>query len=436
MDQYFPQLADTDKLPSQDGKNAPLDLTQEQQAALQALKDVIQIDSTNDHEAQVARYLQRLLGEHGIESELVPFKGDRANLVAEIKNGEGKTLVISGHMDVVNSGDPAQWTYPPFSAHIDEHGVMWGRGTSDMKSGLVALVFALIALNKSKDFKGTVRLLATIGEEVGEYGSKQLTELGYVNDADGLLIGEPCNVGIMYAHRGSLNYKVTSKGVAVHSSSPELGSNAIEHLNLAITKISERLREKAEKLENSILGTTFNNVTLIGGGNQVNSIPDHAEFQANARTVPEFDNHAVITEVQAVLDELNQEKGVELEVQVTADQPPVFSNPDSALIRAILEAAEGRQSLQVPALFESMGRVVGKDLRSMAEEHGFTKLQTITAAGTTDAAQFMRGNKTMDFAVYGPGMPMLNHKIDERLPLQQYFDFIDVYTDIMSRYLK
>lgn len=163
MDQYFPQLADTDTLPSQDGQNSPIQLTAEQQTALKALQEVIQIDSTNDHEKQVALYLQKPLGDHGIESKLVDFKGDRANLVAEVRNGEGKMLSLSGHMDVVNAGDPDAWTPPPFSGHIDEHGVIWGRGTSDMKSGLVALAFAMIAAHKSGNFKGTIRLLGTVG---------------------------------------------------------------------------------------------------------------------------------------------------------------------------------------------------------------------------------------------------------------------------------
>ena len=135
---------------------------------------------------------------------------------------------------------------------------------------------ASFAMHDSKNFHGTIRLLATVGEEVGEYGSKQLTDLGYVDDADGLLIGEPCNLGIMYAHKGSLNYKLVSKGSAAHSSMPELGSNAIEHLNVAMTQISQRISEQAEKFENPTLGKTFHNITLIKGGVQVNSIPDYA----------------------------------------------------------------------------------------------------------------------------------------------------------------
>lgn len=92
-------------------------------------------------------------------------------MVAEIHHGDGKTLAISGHLDVVSAGDVSQWTHPPFSAHIDDDGVLWGRGASDMKSGLAALAMAMIHLNETKNFTGTIRLMATVGEEVGEYGS-------------------------------------------------------------------------------------------------------------------------------------------------------------------------------------------------------------------------------------------------------------------------
>ncbi len=124
MDQYLPQLADTDHLPFRVGKAAPAELTPRQQEALKALQDVIQINTDNDHGKQVALYFRKVLKEHGIESQVIDYRGDRANLVAEIRNGEGKTLAISGHMNVVSAGDEGAWTHPPFSAHVDDDGVL------------------------------------------------------------------------------------------------------------------------------------------------------------------------------------------------------------------------------------------------------------------------------------------------------------------------
>ncbi len=398
------------------------------------LCDLIKIDSQNDHEAKVALHLQQFLASYGISSELVEFCEGLSSLVAEIHHGDGKTLAISKHLDVVSAGDVSLWTHPPFSAHIDDNGVLWGRGASDMKSGLAALAMAMVHLNETKNFTGTIRLMATVGEEVGEYGSQQLTKLGYMDDVDGLLIAEPCNVCIIHAHKGLLNYKVIAKGVAAHSSMPELDNNAIEQLNDAMMQITADIRTKANAITNPLLGNTLHNITLIQGGTQVNSIPDHAEFEANARTIPEYDNQAVIHGIQAIIDTLNTQDSYELNLIITADQPPVYAAPDSPLIHSIINSTLDLPRLQVPYLLDSMGQVLGQDFGALAQK--FAKgLAPITASGTTDAAQFLRHHNDVDLAVYGPGIPMQNHKIDERINIGQYFDFIDAYQAIIANYL-
>ncbi|MDW8741885.1 ArgE/DapE family deacylase [Streptococcus suis] len=401
--------------------------------AVQLLQDMIQINTENDNEEELARYIQEFLTAHGIESELVEFAPKRASLVAEISNGPGKKLGLTGHLDVVSAGNAEDWTHPPFSGFVDENKILWGRGASDMKSGLAALVLAMVALHESQDYSGTIRLLATVGEEVGEYGSKQLTKLGYVDDLDGMLIGEPCNIGIIYAHKGSLNYKVTSKGTAAHSSMPELGNNAIEHLNHAMLKISEAIAQEATKHTDPELGQTFHNITVVTGGQQVNSIPDWASFEANARTIPAFDNQDVIRTVEYVIEELNEQEGFDLNLEVTADQKPVVSDKHSPLIQSILKVQQQFPSLQVPAQLKQMEEVLGSDLSGQNDLP--TTLVPLAVSGTTDAAQFTQSKKTFDVAVYGPGIPMLNHKIDERLPVDQYWDFIAIYQAILSDYL-
>ncbi len=404
---------------------------------VKVLQDIIKINTENDNEELVAKYLQKLLKDNGIESELIYFSEGRANLVAKISNNKGKTLALSGHMDVVKSGDESKWIYPPFSGHIDNN-IIWGRGTSDMKTGLAALVIAFIKVAKRKEFKGTIKLLATVGEEVGELGSKQLTDLGYMDDVDGLLIGEPCNLGVVYAHKGSLNYRVISKGVSAHSSSPELGNNAIENLMVAMRLISEKISDKAKKYNNCVLGKTFNNITLVSGGTQINSIPDHAEFEANARTIPEFDNSAVINELQTIIDQLNKKEGFDLEVKITADQPPVETNPKSDLVQVIIDTVNDIDELKPSKLLLSTNDLLketGESVQISSENEKIEALTPISVPATTDAAQFIRANKNLELAVYGPGIPMLNHKINERVPIFQYLKFIEVYQLIIERYL-
>lgn len=412
-------------------------------------QDFIRIKTANDNERELALYIQKLLNEHDIESELVEFREGRDSLIAEIHNGEGKTLAISGHMDVVDAGDASAWTHDPYGGDVVDD-VLWGRGASDMKSGLAALAIAFIETKERGNFKGTIRLIATVGEEVGELGAGQLTKKGYMDGVDGLLIGEPCNVGVVYAHKGSLNYKVTSKGVGAHSSAPEIGVNAVENLSVAVTAIKERAAEWHETVHNDIFGHMDHSITVIKGGSQVNSIPDYAEFEANVRTVPEKSNQEILDEIQGILDELNKQKGFDLTLEVTANQPPIQSHKDSKLIQTVVDVVNGIPSLAPKAVIGSMAKVLGIDIEKvvrheldpMTVEKSADKMDDLLAfrpiaiAGTTDAAQFLRENaEEVDFAVYGPGMPMLNHKTDERMPLDQYVDFIEAYNQIFDAYL-
>lgn len=116
--------------------------------AIQWLQDVIRIPSVDGNETEVALYIKNLLDEAGIENELVEYAPGRDNLIATLKKGKGdKVLGLSGHMDVVPIGDKT-WTHDPFGGE-EVDGKIYGRGASDMKSGLMSMVAALINVKKT-----------------------------------------------------------------------------------------------------------------------------------------------------------------------------------------------------------------------------------------------------------------------------------------------
>ena len=131
-------------------------------------------------------------------------------------------------MDVVSEGNHDDWTYDPFTL-TENQGYLYGRGAADMKSGLAALAIALIEIKESgKLTQGTIKFMATVGEEMEQSGSQQLFEKGYADDLDALLIAEPSFPSLVYAHKGSMDFRIKSKGRASHSSIPFLGQNAIK----------------------------------------------------------------------------------------------------------------------------------------------------------------------------------------------------------------
>ena len=355
----------------------------EKSEKISILQDVVKIKSVNGNEEEVAIYLQNLLKKYEIPSELVSYAPNRSSLVAYLGENREKVLGFSGHMDVVSEGDESQWTFPPFAAHI-EGNKLYGRGATDMKSGLVAMVLAMIELKeKEVPLNGAVKFLGTVGEEVGELGAGQLTEKGYADDLSALVIGEPTNYNLMYAHMGSINYSVVSHGKEAHSSMPEEGINAINNLNEFITEANQQMAEVTANYENPELGRTIHNVTVIKGGTQVNSIPGQAALQGNIRSIPEFSNDQVIALLQKI---------------------PVKAEKDSALIQAI------------QAQFDQ-------------------PLPLVTSAGTTDLAEFTKSDNTFDCVVFGPGVTTTAHQVDEYVEIDNYLDMIDKYQAIAKSYL-
>ena len=378
----------------------------EKEKRIAILQDVIKIRSVNNNEAEVADYYAKLLQTHGIDSTKINYQEGRDNLVATIKKGNSKKVLgLSGHMDVVDAGDESQWKFPPYEAVIDDN-KLYGRGSTDMKSGLTAMVIAMIELAEEEvSFDGTVKLLATVGEEIGELGAQQLTEAGYADDLTGLLIGEPTKYNLMYAHMGSINYSVVSHGKEAHSSMPEQGFNAINHLNEFITRVNKEMATVAENYVNEDLGRTIHNVTVIKGGNQVNSIPSYAELQGNIRSIPNFSNDEVKSLLTTIINELNEGSDYKLELSIDFNKIPVKADKNSALIQAVQDQFE-------------------------------KPLPLVTAAGTTDAAEFTKSENTFDFVVFGPGEPTLPHQINEYVEIDNYLDMIDKYKSFIKTYLR
>ncbi|SPT62582.1 Probable succinyl-diaminopimelate desuccinylase [Aerococcus viridans] len=377
----------------------------DKQEKIKILQDVIQLETPNGNEEIVALYYQNLLEAHGIESQLIQYADGRANLVAELKgNEEGKILAVSGHMDVVDAGNPDLWTYPPYGAEIHD-GVMYGRGTTDMKAGLTALIIAMIELKESgQDFNGTVRLLACVGEEIGMLGSKQLTDLGYTEDIDGMIIAEPSTPYYYTKHKGSIQYQVIAHGRAAHSSTPEKGVNTIQLINDFINKTNVKIDEAAATAENDMLGKMLNVFTMIEGGNQINSVPEYTVLSGNARTIPEVGNDVVVGIFNEVIEDINANGQGMLELNLLQNNQYADGDNDSVLVDFI--------KLEDP----------------QAENRGLS--------GATDGSNFTNVDNKFDFVIYGPGRIDSAHTIDESIEVDQYLAFIDKYVNIYKGYLK
>ncbi|MCM3569914.1 ArgE/DapE family deacylase [Neobacillus mesonae] len=365
------------------------------------LSDIIAIKSINENEIEVANYLKALFAEYGIESKIVPVTDTRVNLVAEIGSGS-PVIGVSGHMDVVSPGDESEWTSDPFTL-TERDGKLYGRGTNDMKAGLVNLAIVMIELKENNELEnGTVRFMATTGEEVGGAGSKKIYEEGYIEDVDYLWVAEPSHDTIIYSHKGSLNLRVTSIGEAAHSSMPDQGYNAINPLMKYLLEIEEKLN--GDNRKNEVLDKLVMSTTIFNAGNQVNSVPEKAAAEINVRTIPEFDNDEVIDLFHTTADKYNKE-GSDINVEVTMSLPSVFTSGQSEMIDLAKELGKKYLNLEISV----------KD-----------------SPGVTDASNLLRGkDANFPFMMFGPGETKMAHKTDEYVYKDYYFAFFDIYKELI-----
>ncbi|MEW4674589.1 ArgE/DapE family deacylase [Staphylococcus aureus] len=396
---------------------------------IQLLADIVELQTENNNEIDVCNYLKDLFDKYDIKSEILKVNEHRANIVAEIGNGS-PILALSGHMDVVDAGNQDNWTYPPFQL-TEKAGKLYGRGTTDMKGGLMALVITLIELKEQNQLpQGTIRLLATAGEEKEQEGAKLLADKGYLDDVDGLIIAEPTGSGIYYAHKGSMSCKVTATGKAVHSSVPFIGDNAIDTLlefyNLFKEKCSE-LKQQDTKHEldvapmfKSLIGKEISEedanyasgltavCSIINGGKQFNSVPDEASLEFNVRPVPEYDNDFIESFFQNIINDVDSNK---LSLDIPSNHRPVTSDKNSKLITTI------------------------KDVASSYVEQD--EIFVSALVGATDASSFLGDNKdNVDLAIFGPGNPLMAHQIDEYIEKDMYLKYIDIFKEASIKYLK
>lgn len=202
-------------------------------------------DELVGREGEVARLVSAVHAAAGAATELVTVEAGRDNACAVITGaGKGRSLVFNGHIDVVPVGDPATWTHEdPFSGAVVD-GRILGRGSGDMKAGVLAQAYAALALHRAGvHLEGDLKLAAVVGEEVGDHASGTTATIDAGYGADLALIAEPtappAPLCIVPVTPGLLWFAVTVTGRTAHSGfrgetvhptvdGAQLGVNAID----------------------------------------------------------------------------------------------------------------------------------------------------------------------------------------------------------------
>lgn len=249
-------------------------------------KEILSVPSENpgDFEESVALKIKDILESEDIKVDLKYIDDHRANVYAILDSGiEGKTILYNGHMDTVPAG--LGWDVDPFASYEDEYGNIYGRGASDMKSGVASMIYAAICLKRMAYPKtGKLILFFNVDEEITNLGMKQFLREDIT--ADLAIISEPTDLNIAIGHRGAARFYLKTKGVAGHACYVTNPDNAIEKMNKLLPVIFEYGHRIKEDKKDDFLGSALSNVTTIRGGIAGNIIPDECVAEIDRRTLP------------------------------------------------------------------------------------------------------------------------------------------------------
>ena len=197
-------------------------------------QQAVRIPSPSGQEREVAQLMKRKMEEYGFDEVLI----DRYGSVLGRMRGRrpGKTILLDGHIDNVDVIDADEWTHDPFGGEIDQ-GRIYGRGTSDMKGSVTAMISAVahFAEDSGRDFAGEICVSCTVHEECFEgVSSREITRLA---KPDFVIIGEATSTTVKIGQRGRAEVVVETEGVSCHSSNPDKGVNAVYHMMAVIEEI-------------------------------------------------------------------------------------------------------------------------------------------------------------------------------------------------------
>jgi succinyl-diaminopimelate desuccinylase len=377
------------------------------EAAIRLLTEFVKLPTVNPpgDEKLAADWLATQLEQMGFSPHVEDLGDNRANVTSIMQgSGEKPALVFNGHLDVVPPGD-LPWTYDPFGA-VHVNGRLYGRGTSDMKSGLMAMVLAANAMKRSGvRLKGDLILSGVADEESTALGAKAWVQAGGLRGVGAIVIGEPTNLEVYIAEKGACWLEITTFGKTAHGAMPNLGINAVMHMTTALQALT---RLSLPFPPHPLLDKPTISVGTIVGGNKTNVVPDRCIATLDMRTLPGMRHEDVVQEIRQMLDGLREAiPNFKYELRVIADRAPVASDPHAPIVETTL---------------------------SILEAHGQRAIPQATPGYATDASVFQPASGA-PFLIFGPGNPQVIHQPDEYVEVDTYLRSIELYCELAVKYL-
>ncbi len=374
--------------------------------AVQLTADLIRCPSVTPVEGGALVLLENLLSDAGFDCTRVD-RGGICNLFARWgAKGHTRSFGFNGHTDVVPVGDEAAWTKPPFGAEVHD-GVMFGRGTTDMKSGVAAFAAAAIDFVQDTPPDGSIILTIT-GDEEADALDGTTALLDYMDQSEEqmsvCLVGEPTcpnHMGemIKIGRRGSMTAWFTVTGVQGHSAYPHRAKNPLPAMARLMDRLaSHELDQGSDHFDASTLAV----VTIDTGNAATNVIPAQCGGAVNIRFNDLHSGAALSDWLLQEADQVAQQFGVEVETRIKISGES-FLTPPGALSDLVSNAVKA--------------------------ETGVTP-ELSTTGGTSDARFVKNHCPVVEFGLVGRTM----HQVDECVEVAQIEQLKAIYTRILKDY--
>jgi succinyl-diaminopimelate desuccinylase len=378
---------------------------------VQLTQALVRCPSVTPQEAGALTLLQDVLEPAGFECHRMTMSEadtpDVENLYARYGR-QGPNLCFAGHTDVVPVGDESGWSHDPFGAKIVD-GVMYGRGTVDMKGGIACFVAAALRHIEKHGARGSISLLIT-GDEEGPSINGTTKVLDWMEEReeriDACVVGEPTNsnqIGetIKIGRRGSITCVLTVKGQQGHAAYPHQADNPVPKLAVLIDRLSNAQIDKgSENFENTNLEVTIVSVPNTAS----NVIPAEARAVFNIRYNDNWDRGRMVGWVRDYAGAIAAEIGTEIQLNF-AGTGDVFLTKPGPLVDAMRAA---------------IGEVSGK------------QPQLSTGGGTSDARFVQAYCPVIEFGLVNQTI----HQVDERTTVADLHELTAIYERFIAGYFE
>ena len=372
--------------------------------AVSLTQSLIKIDSQNptSTEKEIISFIADWLSGYGIPYELQEVQKNRSNLIVKIKGAARRPpVVIVAHTDTVPIGEG--WKEKPLGGEIRD-GKIYGRGASDMKSGLAAALYAAKMAFEEKELPGDFTVVASIDEEgPGMAGIKALLDAGYITKDSLVIAPEPTSLEIVRAHRGVMWYEITTKGVSAHGGHADRGVDA----NHAMVEILSEIKTAVAALPfyDSLLKQPLVSIGHMNGGEKTNVVPNSSRAEIDFRIVPPLTAEDANNIIKRCAERaVKRVPGASAAVaNLGLQRGPILLDENAPIIQY---------------LTKSYRKVMGKD----PIHAGYVAY--------TDAAvvSLMTGNETS--ICFGPGNLEQGHTLDEWVTVEEIGKCADIFFEL------